>query len=296
MEVLNLISVIIPLYNKEKHIIRAIRSVLGQSFSNFELIIVNDGSTDNSLDTISQIVDDRITIISQRNKGVSSARNTGIKNAKYEYVAFLDADDEWKKNYLKTIVRLIKKYPEAKVFSTSYEIRGKRNKKQYNKKLKKGFEGVINDFFKYSINNHLLTSSTTTISKNALNEEVWFSETLTRGEDLKMWITLALNNNIAFSNTIGATYYLTATNRASVRNEYFYNSFASEAEDFYKSNKNKEKASNYFYEYMVKLFYTKANYLIKMGKKKDARKLLWHYRNTRYYKKRWCILIMITFL
>ena len=89
-------SIIIPLYNKEKYIVNTIKSVLNQSFSKFEVIVVDDGSSDNGVNAVKKIDDSRIKIITQKNQGVSAARNNGIKNAKYEYIAFLDADDLWK--------------------------------------------------------------------------------------------------------------------------------------------------------------------------------------------------------
>ena len=92
-----MISVVIPLYNKEKYIKRAIESVLNQTFQKFEIIVVNDGSTDKSAEIVQNIKDPRIRLINQKNAGVSAARNRGIQEAKYEYIAFLDADDFWEK-------------------------------------------------------------------------------------------------------------------------------------------------------------------------------------------------------
>ena len=86
-------SVVIPLYNKELSIINTIQSVLDQTFQNFEIVVVNDGSTDRSVEMVEQFNDPRIRIINKSNGGVSSARNRGIQEAKYELVAFLDADD-----------------------------------------------------------------------------------------------------------------------------------------------------------------------------------------------------------
>ena len=100
-------SVVIPLYNKEKYISRAIKSVIEQTYKIFELIIIDDGSIDNSVNIVKKHKDSRIRLIEQENSGVSATRNKGIKNAKYNYIAFLDADDEWKPNFLDTIVRRI---------------------------------------------------------------------------------------------------------------------------------------------------------------------------------------------
>ena len=88
-----LVSIIMPVYNKEKYIKRSIQSILNQTFTDFELIIVNDGSTDHSLEICESFHDSRITIISVINGGVSKARNIGLDNAKGEYITFIDSDD-----------------------------------------------------------------------------------------------------------------------------------------------------------------------------------------------------------
>lgn len=115
-----MISVVIPLYNKEEYIQRAIESVLSQTFQKFEIIVINDGSTDNSTHIVETIPDSRIHLINQSNMGVSAARNRGVEESSFEYIAFLDADDKWHNNHLEIIVDLINKYPECGVFGTSY--------------------------------------------------------------------------------------------------------------------------------------------------------------------------------
>src|SRR5574344_715427 len=114
-----MISVVIPLYNKERYIEKTIHSVLKQSFNKFEIVVVNDGSTDNSLAIVESIRDSRIRVFDQKNSGVSAARNRGIKEAKYDFIAFLDGDDEWLSNHLPIIANLIDKYPSCGVFATS---------------------------------------------------------------------------------------------------------------------------------------------------------------------------------
>ena len=115
-----MISVVIPLYNKERYIERAVYSVLSQTFQQFEIVIVNDGSTDGSVSVIERMNNPLIRLIHQKNGGVSAARNRGIEEARFEYIAFLDADDEWKENHLEVIAGLIRKFPECGVFGTSY--------------------------------------------------------------------------------------------------------------------------------------------------------------------------------
>ena len=103
------ISVVIPLYNKENFIKKTLDSVLQQTFTDFEVIIVNDCSTDNSDKIILEYKDERIkTIKHQTNKGLSAARNTGIAVATQDYIAFLDADDCWSTHFLSSVIEVIK--------------------------------------------------------------------------------------------------------------------------------------------------------------------------------------------
>ncbi len=112
-------SIVMPLYNKEKYIKKTLTSVINQIYTNFELIIVNDGCTDNSVEIAKDFKDSRIKIIHQENNGLSSARNSGIKAASYDYIAFLDADDLWCEDYLLTIYNLIKFNNSCKIFATT---------------------------------------------------------------------------------------------------------------------------------------------------------------------------------
>lgn len=115
-----MISVVMPLYNRAHIVKQTINSVLNQTFRDFELIIVNDGSTDNSLGVVKEnFIDNRIRLLEQENKGVSVARNRGVKESKYEYIAFLDADDEWKPEFLEKILEAIKTIPDAAIYGTS---------------------------------------------------------------------------------------------------------------------------------------------------------------------------------
>ena len=102
-------SVVIPLYNKQNYIKETIKSVLNQTFQNFEIVVVNDGSKDDSIKIIESIQDYRIKLVHQENSGVSVARNMGIKEANAKYIAFLDADDLWLPEFLQTIYELIQK-------------------------------------------------------------------------------------------------------------------------------------------------------------------------------------------
>lgn len=117
-----MISVVIPLYNKEPIIEKTMMSVLSQDYSDFEVVVVDDGSTDNSVEKIEAIHDSRIRLIRQENGGPSKARNTGVKNAKGEWVLFLDADDELEPNSLAYFANLTRKFSEIKFFCAPFYV------------------------------------------------------------------------------------------------------------------------------------------------------------------------------
>ena len=106
-------SVIIPLYNKAPYIERAVKSVLSQDYPHFEIIVVNDGSSDGGEKIVTKLEDERLKLVSQKNAGVSAARNKGALEAKSEYLAFLDGDDTWEPNFLSELVKLIADFPNA---------------------------------------------------------------------------------------------------------------------------------------------------------------------------------------
>lgn len=120
-----LLSVVVPLFNKRRFIGRAIQSIRSQTFTNFEAIIVDDGSTDGGEVAAAEAVGDdpRFRILSKANGGVSSARNTGAQAAAGEWVAFLDADDEWRPEFLARVRDVILKTPDLTMVSAAYEQR-----------------------------------------------------------------------------------------------------------------------------------------------------------------------------
>jgi glycosyltransferase involved in cell wall biosynthesis len=204
-------SVIIPLYNKEGTIIRALNSVLNQKKQCFEIIIINDGSTDNSVRKVETIKDPRIKLFSQKNNGVSSARNFGIKMAKGEYIAFLDADDEWLPAFLFSIRDLINNYPHAIGYGTSYF-------KKYNNNLIKEIKlrhlqfdsnsGIINNYFKVcNYSDPPIWTSSVCIRKEDLLKIGGFSIGVKAGEDLLTWARLSQLGEFAFTKKPLAIYY-----------------------------------------------------------------------------------------
>lgn len=194
-------SVIIPLYNKENFISRTLNSVLSQSYQEFEIIIIDDGSTDNSLQEISRLSDHRIRIFQQKNAGVSAARNRGIAEAKYDLIAFLDADDEWLPDYLTTIHALIDKYPKCSVFATQYILNSHSSSQSINTQgLSFNSDGILYDYFDIASKNvPPLWTSAICVRKEAMKNIGGFPLGIKSGEDLLTWAKLAANYSIAFS-------------------------------------------------------------------------------------------------
>jgi glycosyltransferase involved in cell wall biosynthesis len=292
-------SVVIPLFNKEKHISRAINSVLNQTYKNFELIVVDDGSTDNSVSVINKINDPRIRVIRQNNEGVSSARNKGINKAKYTYVGFLDADDEWKPNFLKNIRELINLYPKAGAYATSYEMKkedGKLDKSPCERFFPEQWKGLIDDYFKYAIIAPIITASSIVIHKKVFSNIGNFPLGIKRGEDLDMWRRIALKYDIAYLNQSCVFYYMDTDNRSCSKESKLSNSSAFFSEKLFLESKNIFKYSNYYKEYIIKSIIIKARYLINEGKKKEARRLLYKYRYTKLNKRFLLKVFLISFL
>ncbi len=210
-----MISVVIPLYNKEKQIAHTLQSVFNQTFQDFEIIIVNDGSTDGSVAEVKKFADSRIRLIHQKNAGVSAARNRGIEKAKSDLIAFLDADDEWKPEYLATQYHLYQKYPECSVYACNYEFRdleGKVTPTIIRKLPFEGEDGILSNYFEVASCSHPpLWTSAVMVKKQAIQAIGGFPEKVTLGEDLITWAKLAVFYKIAFSKKIVAVYNFRTT-------------------------------------------------------------------------------------
>lgn len=207
-----MISVVIPLYNKEQQIGYTLQSVLHQTFQQFEIVIVDDGSTDGSVAEVEKIHDDRIRLIHQKNAGVSAARNRGIAEAKYDLIAFLDADDEWKSGYLETQYGLYQKYPECSVYACNYEFHnaeGKVISTIVHKLPFKSEDGILCNYFEVASCSHPpLWTSAVVVKKEAILAIGGFPMGIKSGEDLLTWARLAVRYKIAYTTEIKAIYNL----------------------------------------------------------------------------------------
>lgn len=211
-------SIVIPLYNKGCYVSETIRSVLKQTHRNFEIIVVNDSSTDDSIEIISAINDDRLTLYTKSNGGVSAARNYGINKAKYEYICFLDADDIWDNTYLENLSMILCRFPDVGLICGAYKMFRNHvedivkvvdfNEKQMN------FVSRI-DFFKESVKRKRIVplTSSVCVRKTALNLiGTWFAEGVCNGEDADLWVRLAMKTEIVYYNQPLMFYRLASEN------------------------------------------------------------------------------------
>lgn len=264
------LSVIIPLYNKEKSILRTINSVLQQTYSNFEIVIVNDGSTDNSLNMVQKINDKRIRIISKKNGGVSSARNVGIKSAKYDYIVFLDADDLWLNDHLKIMNELINNYAEASVFSTGFV----NDEKEIDKKNTLGKSYYIVDYFKTASKKTILNSSCVMVEKRCFDIIGFFDEEMKYGEDMHMWLRLASVFIFAKSDTITQIYVQNSENRSGGIVLEYDELLINKLTEIYKKN----SCNKYIGIFVKKIIIRETKRLLLLGETKLARSKLKEYR------------------
>lgn len=199
-------SIVIPLYNKEKFILKTLESIINQTFKDFEIIIVDDGSTDNGVKVVEQINDSRITIYRKPNGGVSKARNYGISYAKYDFIAFMDADDSWYSDYLYSMSELILKYPECGIFGSAHNVIFE------HKTISNGInvpEGIVENWFKTMLETPVSWTSATIVKKSVFDNVGGFPVGMVAGQDTFVWVKIVCKYKMAFTPKILASYHMT---------------------------------------------------------------------------------------
>lgn len=209
-----MISIVIPLYNKEALIGRTLRSVANGDMRDCEVVVVDDGSTDGSAAAARRAADElgmrNLRIVAQENGGVAKARNRGIAEAAGEYVAFIDADDEWKDNHIQTLKQLVRDYPQCAVYATGYDdvmadgtvVTGAVKNLKF-----EGESGVIDNYFEIaSESKPPLWTSAIMVRRDALQAIGGFPEGVKSGEDLLTWACLASRYGIAYNVNSTALY------------------------------------------------------------------------------------------
>ncbi|MEZ6964119.1 glycosyltransferase family 2 protein [Aeromonas sp. S9(2024)] len=211
-------SVVIPLYNKQDFISKCIESVLSQSLSSFEIIVIDDGSKDDSENIVKEIKDDRVKYFHQTNGGVSAARNRGIEEASGEYIAFLDADDWYEEDFLNVVYSSILKHPDADAFTTGYfkhkngavTISTLSVTQEHHQSI------VINDFYKSWADGAFFCASSCVVRKEYfIKNQRYFPLKESMGEDQEVWFHLAEHGRIVFTNVALSNYNMGVGNSLS---------------------------------------------------------------------------------
>lgn len=214
-------SIVIPVYNKEKFVAKTIKSVLEQTFTDYEIIIVNDGSNDQSEAQILALKNNRIQYYSKINEGVALARNFGIEKATSDYICFLDADDFWYPNFLETMQRFTSELPEQKVFAAAIEIETKNNTIPAHYSIPKKSDFEIVNFFDASQKECVLWTSSVCIHKSVFDQVGTFDPKIKYGEDTEMWIRIGLEFPMVFIQKVLARYVYDAESVSRNSNYYF---------------------------------------------------------------------------
>ena len=199
-------SIIIPLYNKAPYIRKALESVLAQTYADYELIIIDDGSTDGSAEIAEAILQDPASrliassphrLIRQANSGVSAARNNGVAQAGGDYIAFLDADDWWETTYLERMAQLIEDYSEAGLYACNY-VYYKPGKTHVALNIPTGYINYPKAY--YESGAMPVTSITAIMPRTVFDEMGGFPLGIKLGEDFLLWVKIALQYPVAFLN------------------------------------------------------------------------------------------------
>jgi glycosyltransferase involved in cell wall biosynthesis len=261
-------SVVIPLYNKEDFIENTIKSVLNQSFQNFEIIIVNDGSTDNSLNIVERYNDERIIVLSNKNGGLSFSRNYGAKKAKGKFIAFLDADDLWCEDFLQTIHNVINIYSEFCVFSSNIKpfVNGKKIRLQIKTFCPKQIQ-IISNYFTKSKN--IIGPSSLVVKREVFDKIGYFDETINYGEENDFYIRCFNEYQLIYYKEPKVYYRIGVESQLTAPNSSFHRKIP-DYEVYLKNNIDKD----------LKRFIDLVHYrLVVLFKMEKNYKLVSHYKN-----------------
>lgn len=203
-----MISVVIPLFNKSAAIGRAVASVRAQTVTGWELVVVDDGSTDDSAEQVAAIADPRIRLVRQSNAGVSAARNRGIAETSGEVIAFLDGDDWWEDGHLAEFERLTARFPDAAMYSTAFAMDdgGRRKVVSLAGHSEDSLRMVEDYFSKAAQTEPPVNSSCVALRRRCIEAIGGFPEGIHAGEDLITWARLVCLGGLAYSPRVTSSY------------------------------------------------------------------------------------------
>ena len=209
------VSVIVPLYNKALYVQRALESIVKQTYASFEVVVVDDGSTDHGSTIVKNLAakDNRIRLISQSNSGPAAARNRGIRERNGSFVAFLDADDEWEPHLLELAVSTFKGHPGVAAVALAYRIvypTGRGNVPDFQCGVPAGSSGILANYFRAVMDGAPPVWTSSVVIRGEVFDHLGGFPPLLRGEDSTFWSRVALSYPIAFVNVASATRHLDA--------------------------------------------------------------------------------------
>jgi len=284
-------SIVIPVYNKADTIRMSIDSILKQTYKDFEIIVINDGSTDNINDAISIYDDKRIRIINQMNAGVSSARNAGITNSKNSFICFLDADDIWQHNHLEILKNMINRYPQSGMYVTSHRVIKNDgsyiDSNQYLKNIEAEFI-YTDDLFEILLNvkGTIIHTNSVCINKRAFDLAGLFEPGVKIGEDTDMWYRIAAYHSVVLSKKVTTEYhrqFSTATRSVTIIPRSIFEERENKLLSDERINLSKRKNISILYD---KGRIRKCMLFWLNGEKKEARKMISNVIHKEYFKKK----------
>ncbi|MFT5923651.1 MAG: hypothetical protein ACI9LE_000636 [Paraglaciecola sp.] len=211
-------SVVIPLYNKVDSVIRTLTSICEQRFAAAEIIVIDDGSTDDSAAKVSALNIPNLILVKQKNQGVSAARNFGVKLAQYPHIAFIDADDQWSPFYLYEMSLLIQRFPEHQCFASNYQ-KVFEDDDYRNPKLAIGdispTGSVMNNYFEVCAKGDLPFMPSSLVITNELFKRLGgFPVGEVMGEDQALFSQIAMHGSLVYSPLVLMLYHTDSENRA----------------------------------------------------------------------------------
>ena len=271
------ISVIIPLYNKEQEIEGTLRSVLAQTIEPLEIIIINDGSTDRSAEIVREVNSPLVRLITQSNKGECAARNHAFEISQGDYVALLDADDQWQPNFLEEISSMIEEFPGCGVYATAFNIVSHEGIFPAKCPSKRG---VVDNFFRDSAHQFIAIPSASCIPRRVFDEVGGFPEGMKIAGDLYMWIKIARKFKVCFSPERAVNYSRVASNRSA--SSYTPENTPYSFEELYDPKAPEEQN-----EFVARAALGKALIICTKGGTEEAARAVEFFAYTKVYRRTW---------
>lgn len=213
------VTVVVPLHNARSTIARCLESIRRQTFQDFEVVLVDDGSSDGGSDIAGCYLTDTDRLVRQENAGVSRARNRGISESRAKYVAFLDADDEWSPGFLEAVTALAHRYPEAGIFATGYRtvFRKGRAVEITLTTPESDTQCLVRDYFRRALGGTLIWTGCIMIPRSVFTTVGAFPENVPIGEDLDLWGRISLRFSLAYDTRILSTYHRDVAGQVTAR-------------------------------------------------------------------------------